>query len=135
MKLGGIGMREDVLFDALAREREHLLKQVEDCPLDKRNPAGFNNSILWQLGHILTETDGLITRLSGVNQSLSAEYKTLFVNGTKPSEWDREPPSWDEILFQLKGQISLIHRVFAGKLDTRFKDNPFKGETVEELLV
>jgi hypothetical protein len=32
-------MREDVLFDALAREREHLLKQVEDCPLDKRNPA------------------------------------------------------------------------------------------------
>jgi hypothetical protein len=130
-------MREDVLFEALAREREYLLKQVENCPLGKRNvvPIGFNNSILWQLGHILTETDSLITKLSGVTQSLSSDYKALFVNGTKPSEWDREPPSWDIVLSQLEDQIPFIQGVFAGKLDTRAKANPTKSETVEELLL
>jgi uncharacterized damage-inducible protein DinB len=130
-------MMEDVLFDALARGREHLLKQVGDCPLDKRYvvPTGFNNNILWQLGHIVTETDGLITRLSGEKQTLSAEYKTFFVNGTKPSEWNGEPPPWDEILSQLKDQIPLIRRIFIGKLDTRSMDNPSRDETVEELLL
>jgi hypothetical protein len=42
--LGGIEMREEVLFDALTRGREHLLILGGDCPLDKRYvvPVGFH---------------------------------------------------------------------------------------------
>jgi hypothetical protein len=80
-------------------------------------------------------TEEIVFEKSDEERTLPAEYKTFFGYGTKPSEWTGEPPSWDEILSQLKDQMSQIRIVFAGKLNAKAKENPFKGETVEELLL
>jgi uncharacterized damage-inducible protein DinB len=110
---------------------------MREDPPDKRNvvPAGFNNSIHWQLGHIVTVTEEIVFEKSGEERTLPAAYTTFFGYGTKQSEWTGEPPSWDEILSQLKDQFTQIRSSFAGKLDAKAKANPFKGETVEELLL
>jgi hypothetical protein len=135
--LGGIGMREEFFFNTLFVGRMGLSESVGRCPLDKRNvvPAGFTTSIHWQLGHIATVTQELVFEKSGNEPTLPAEFTAFFKYGTRPSEWTEEPPAWDDILFQLKYQSNQIRSIFAGKLDVKIMPNPFKGETVEELLL
>ena len=130
-------MREDFLFHLMATSRGALLKQVGKCPPDKRNviPVGFNNSLHWQLGHIVTVTDGLVFGKSGEGRMLPAEYKTFFEYGTRPSSWIGEPPSWDEICTRTNDQVMQLRSVFAGRLDAKAMANPFKGETVGDLLL
>ncbi|MFC6233278.1 DinB family protein [Paenibacillus allorhizosphaerae] len=117
--------------------RTSLVGEVLKCPVDKRNivPEGFHNSLHWQLGHISTVTDEIVFGKSGEVWSVPTEFKAFFEYGTKPSTWTAEPPPWDDVLFQLTDQMANIRKVFAGKLDVKVKTNPFKGETVEELLL
>lgn len=129
-------MREAFLFGMMDRTRERLLLQVEKCPVDKQNIVAdrFNNSIQWQLGHILTVTDRLVFGLAGEKCFLPDLYQTFFGNGTKPADWTQEPPAWESIIEQLKEQPSLIRKVHTGKLNAIVKENFAKAEVVGELL-
>jgi len=42
------------LIEALRQTRHNLLKTVEAYTIDEMNvdPEGFNNSLLWNLGHV-----------------------------------------------------------------------------------
>ncbi|MFY0542585.1 DinB family protein [Brevibacillus sp. H7] len=130
-------MREAFLFGMFEKTREQWLKKLETCPEDKRTviPAGFNNHLHWQIGHILFVTDGLIYGLSGNEMRLPASYRTFFGNKTKPSEWTGEAPSWEEILAHLKQQPEHIRAAFGEKLDAPVKDNFLNAQTVGELLM
>ncbi|MEK3719849.1 DinB family protein [Paenibacillus sp. FSL H8-0034] len=130
-------MREAFMFDAVDKYRNRLLQLVDKCPAEQRNvvPTGFNNSILWQIGHILTITEGLVFGFSGEAVQIPAEYRTFFGSGTKPADWTEEPPTWEAILEQLKQQPVRIREVFAGKLQASVKENFAKADHVEEILL
>ncbi|WP_165842165.1 DinB family protein [Paenibacillus xerothermodurans] len=129
-------MREAFLFGAMGMLRERVLELADKCAPQHRTvqPPGFNNNILWHLGHILTVTDGIMYGLSGEASQLPASYRTFFGNGTKPSDWGDGVPSWETIIEQLKGQPQQIIAHFTGRLHQAAKENFANAETAGELL-
>lgn len=129
-------MREEYIFATLDKHRGRLIALVEGCPEDKRTvvPTGFNNSIHWQVGHILTVTERLIFGLAEQALSIPANYQSFFGNGTKPADWQEEPPAWDLLITQLMDQPNRIREALTGKLDTQVKENFMKAENIGELI-
>lgn len=129
-------MRDIFLFGALDKYRNRLLQSVEGCPENKRNvvPEGFNNSIHWQIGHVLSVTNRIVFNLSEQTSALPTSYLSFFGNGTKPADWQEEPPAWDVIIAQLKEQPSHIREFLREKLEVPVKENFLNAETIEELI-
>src|SRR4029078_9794687 len=118
-------MREAFVFDLVDKHRGRLLQLIEGCCVEHRNvvPTGFNNSIHWQIGHILTVTDRVIFGFSGQTMTIPSTYVGLFGNGTKPADWQAEPPAWDDLVAQLTEQPARIREIMADKLEIAVKEN------------
>ena len=71
-------------------------------------PKGFNNTIHWHIGHILTIAEKF---LFAGNQQIPENYNELFGGGTRPSEWPEEVPSVEVLLSQLKDQLQRIKEI------------------------
>ncbi|MFB5267852.1 DinB family protein [Paenibacillus enshidis] len=131
-------MSDVYAFHLMDRTRQRLLKQLETLPEAKRNvvPQGFNNSIHWQLGHVVTLADGIIYGIAGKPIPLPESYTVFFWPGTKPADWIGEPPSWEELMQLLNEQPSRLRDTFAGILDEPVakKDNLGQAETIGELI-
>jgi hypothetical protein len=130
-------MREAFVFETLDKHRNRLLKLVEGCPDTKRNtvPEHYNNSIHWQIGHVLTLTERLIFGLTEHALVLPTHYNNFFNSGTKPADWNEQPPAWDILIAQLKEQPVRIRELFQNKLELPVKENFLKAETVGELIL
>jgi hypothetical protein len=50
-------------------------------------PEGFNNNLLWQLGHLVVTQQVLCYKLSGLPMAVDDETCALFMKGSKPREW------------------------------------------------
>ncbi|GIO34672.1 MULTISPECIES: DinB family protein [Paenibacillus] len=129
-------MRDAYLFGLMLKNRNTVISKVENLPADKRIvvPQGFNNNIHWQLGHLLTVTSAILFRFSGRDSVVPDDYQAFFGNGTKPADWNGEPPAWDTLIQGLTEQCKLIEDTFTGKLGEplAIKDNFAKAETVGE---
>lgn len=91
------------------------LKQSADDAWDVQ-PEGFNNTIRWNVGHILVTTEGLIKQAVPEYEATYLEWASFFGGGTSPGTWDKEPPSNDELLKALKEQTEHIASLLEGKL-------------------
>ncbi|GGG52877.1 DinB family protein [Paenibacillus radicis (ex Gao et al. 2016)] len=132
-------MRNDFIFSILKNRHNQLIELAAQCPEDKRNivPEGFKNSLHWHIGHVLTVTEFHVFDLSEfeLNQKLPASYQDFFAYGTKPADWQGEPPAWDVLIGQLRKQPDEIRELLEGKLDVPVKENFLKAETFGELIV
>jgi len=132
-------MRDAYFFALMQKTRSTIISKVEHLPADKRTlvPQGFNNNIHWQLGHLLTVTSAILFLFSGKEPVVPAEYQTFFGNGTKPADWNGEPPAWDTLIQELTAQCKLVADTFEGKLGEPLtvKDNFAKAETVGEAFI
>ncbi|GAB6991473.1 DinB family protein [Paenibacillus pini] len=132
-------MRDSYIIGLLGRTRNNIVQKLQDLPESKRNivPEGFNNSIHWQIGHILTVTNFLVFHFAGKPSVIPDNYPTFFGPGTKPADWTEEPPAWDTLIAELSQQVELIQEHFEGHLSDPVvvKENFAKAETVDELLV
>ena len=70
----------------LRKSRELFLRMVEDLTLEELNliPEGFNNNIIWNLGHIAVSTLGLCYIRSQVKPGLELPFPGRFGKGTRP---------------------------------------------------
>lgn len=131
-------MSEAFLFGLIEKVRERTIKQVENVPESQRDivPTGFNNSLRWQLGHIITISDGVIFGFAGMESKIPASYAKLFRNGTKPADWQEEPPHWDILIQQLREQYHALQETLHDKLGepVAVKDNFAKAETIGDLV-
>ncbi|MED5016068.1 DinB family protein [Paenibacillus chibensis] len=132
-------MRDSYVFWLMLRTRNNIIQKVSQLPAEKRNviPEGFNNSLHWQLGHLLTVTNMIAFQFAGKESVIPESYKTFFGSGTKPSDWTQEPPAWDALIEELTSQCKVIEDTFAGKLEDPLavKENFAKAETVGEALL
>ncbi|WP_314589941.1 DinB family protein [Paenibacillus terrigena] len=132
-------MRTDFIFDILKNRHNQLVELVAQCPEDRRNLVleGFKNSIHWHIGHVLTVTEFHVFGLSEfvLNKKLPASYQDFFAYGTKPGDWQGEPPAWDVLIEQLRKQPDEIQELLESKLDVPVKENFLKAETFGELIV
>jgi len=130
-------MRDAFILGTLDKHRGRLLQLVEKCPEDKRNvvPDGFNNSIHWQIGHVLSITERVVYGFTELTPVLPAHYKAFFGGGTKPADWQEEPPAWEVLVDQLKEQPNHIRELLKDKLEESVKENFLKAETVGEVIL
>jgi hypothetical protein len=127
-------MTEDMVFKQMALVRSRTVKWIEDLDptLVDIMPANFNNTIHWHIGHILHVQDRLTLRLGGYEVGLPEEYLVWFGNGTKPADWQTQPPSVDILLQQLKDQTERIQKQLSGKLADKLVIPFLELETVGE---
>ncbi|AVD54490.1 MULTISPECIES: DinB family protein [Priestia] len=113
--------------------RGSLIKfmQTLDSETADKQPEGFNNTIRWHIGHVLSAAE--LFMFGKEFKHLPSEYPSLFGNGTKPSEWNTEGPSLEELMSQLQEQAQRIKVIPEESFEKKLSE-PFLGlETVGEL--
>jgi hypothetical protein len=80
------------LIEALRQTRHNLLITVEAYTIDEMNvvPEGFNNSLLWNLGHVWVTQKMLHYGLSGLPLNIEDELVNQFRKGSKAIVWKEE---------------------------------------------
>lgn len=90
-------------FDTLAIIRKNLLDAVEGLTVEQLNqvPQGFNNSIAWNMAHVVVTQQLLMYGMSGLELPISSAVVGKFRKGTKPDN-----PATEE-------EIQVIRNLFA----------------------
>lgn len=119
----------------LKMTRSSLLKEIEGLSPEFMDiqPTGFNNTIHWHLGHVLSAAEKFLLD-SPKSSTLPENYGQLFGYGSKPSDWTGDVPSTETLKQQLKEQLDRLldipEETYKDKVET-----PFKGmETVEDFI-
>jgi DinB superfamily len=66
--------------------RSFLLEGIKDLTADQLNkiPEGFNNNIIWNLGHMIAAQQGICYRRAGATSRISDDFWERFRTGSKP---------------------------------------------------
>jgi hypothetical protein len=76
----------------LRRTRQAMLDLLADLSKEQvvMIPEGFNNHLLWNLGHVTVTQQLLTYQLAGLAINLNDELLELFRRGTSPKTWSRQ---------------------------------------------
>ncbi|WP_342570062.1 DinB family protein [Paenibacillus sp. FSL R5-0749] len=102
-------------------------------------PTGLKNNIKWNLGHMYVIHEKFAFQLSGEETKYPAHFSKLFDPGTKPSDWNIEPPTMAQLIDLLTEQIERVETILLGKLKEEINPH-YKSSTgltftnVEQLL-
>lgn len=74
-------------IDTVKKIRAFLLEGIKDLTNGQLNqiPAGFNNNIIWNLGHMIAAQQGICYRRAGATPLISEEFWERFRTGSKPA--------------------------------------------------
>jgi uncharacterized damage-inducible protein DinB len=133
-------MSSQVILHTAQVVRSTLISRVEAISEDLFDvqPSPFNNTIRWNIGHIITTLDRIVFNRVFQATLLPAGFADYYKNGTKPSEWATLPHSKDELIGFLNQQFSDLNEKTADKLDellpepAQFRVHTFS--TVAELI-
>lgn len=69
--------------------RHFLLKQIDGLTAEQLNtiPAGFNNNIFWNVGHILSSTQLICYRRAGLSLPIEEKFVNPFLPNSKPGNF------------------------------------------------
>ncbi|NIK70369.1 DinB family protein [Paenibacillus sp. BK720] len=113
------------------------LQGVTEGYYDKQ-PEGFNNTIRWNVGHIIFWMDKYCSLSFGTPSSIPSSYGELFNSGTSPLDWTMVPPSTEELAELLTAQFSrlseLTPEMLEKKLSAPYVFGPFQFDTAGELF-
>jgi hypothetical protein len=73
-------------FNIIKAPRITILAAIESLSLDQLNtiPAGFNNNIIWNLGHMVAAQCGICYKRAGVPLPIDELFFETYKPGTKP---------------------------------------------------
>ncbi|MFD1361303.1 DinB family protein [Lentibacillus salinarum] len=118
----------NITHDALMNE----IKDLDKASLDTQ-PEGFNNTIHWHIGHVLTVNEQFLFGFPDNTDHLPARYKDLFGNGSKPADWPEDVPSADELADQLASQLERIKEIPEEKFAEKLPEAVLGAQTFGEL--
>lgn len=136
MNKGGMGMS----ITAFKFSRAGLIQTLSAVDPESVDiiPEGFNNSIRWNAGHILSAADNMLALISDYQRLLPTTYSDFFKIGTSPRDWSTEPPEWSEMLDYIKRQTEQVENLFnRNEKPTLLNPLEIRGisfATVEEVL-
>ncbi|ALS22965.1 DinB family protein [Paenibacillus naphthalenovorans] len=118
---------EHIVFNQIELHRSRTLELVTGLSESQADiiPEGFNNNIRWHLGHILTTQERFAYRLIGEPLGLPEELMNMFLNGTKPADWQTAPPELPSLIKLLQEQPGQIRQRLQGRLEQQITV-PFK---------
>jgi hypothetical protein len=85
-------------IETVKKIRTFLLEGIKDLNATQLNkiPAGFNNNIIWNLGHMIAAQQGICYRRAGATPLITDEFWERFRTGSKP-EGTVEAPEIENI--------------------------------------
>ena len=74
------------VFEITRLSRKIIAEYIENYSLEQLNkvPEGFNNNLIWNIGHIVVVQQMLVYNLSGLPMMVSQEMVEKYKRGTKP---------------------------------------------------
>lgn len=126
---------DHLTFKQFELTRSWFIEGAESVPrgITSVQPEGFNNTIHWHIGHVLTASEQLMFNFHHKKFHLPAVYTKLFERGTSPADWRGDVPPVDELITQLKDQWDRIQQIPVKQLNENLEE-PFIGlETFGEL--
>jgi hypothetical protein len=120
--------------------RQIIIGQIQDVAESQMDiqPEGFQNTIRWNIGHMVYWLDKYASLSFGSPSAIPTQYETLFNSGTKPSDWTATPPSKDELIeilaVQLSGLSELTPEMLDQRLPSPYEMGPFQFVTAGELF-
>ncbi|OZU87543.1 hypothetical protein CIL03_15740 [Virgibacillus indicus] len=85
-----------------------FVKELDEKTADIQ-AAYFNNTIRWHIGHVLAAYEGLLFGYPDHSSNIPADYNSLFATGTKPADWNTEPPKLADLTKHLEEQQNRIN--------------------------
>ncbi|MFD2743816.1 MULTISPECIES: DinB family protein [Sphingobacterium] len=76
------------VFQFIRDSRRAFIELLDTLTLEQLNeiPAGYNNNIIWNFGHIVVSTQGLCYTRSGIRPDTNdISYFSTYAKGTKPT--------------------------------------------------
>lgn len=128
---------EDVLWNQLQDVRQFTLQVCGDMNPEQVDvvPQGFNNSIRWNVGHIILDQDTWFHYLIADEAEIPTTYEKFFGFGTSPATWTEEPPTWEELMERLKMQPEVLKHKFSGRLEEPLQRESELGmNTIGEII-
>lgn len=119
--------------------RQIVLHQLQSIPeeLFDVQPEAFNNTIRWNVGHMIVTLDYFFSLGSPLNSKLPDNYAGFFHKGTKPADWTETPPAKEELIHLLSLQLNSLSEISPEALGEQLKSpvelGPLRFETVGEV--
>lgn len=129
--------RHEVLFEQLRTYRSELVGLVEgvsEVEADKV-PAGFNNNIRWNLGHVCLDQYLWIKVLTKEELPIPPSFNEWFAYGTNPSHFTEQTPSLQQLIDTLKEQPNIIQERYQDRLEEEFTPTEMGMHTIEQVLI
>jgi hypothetical protein len=104
-------------FEILNITRNNILNSIKDLSLSELNkiPIGFNNNVIWNVGHIVATQQLLCYKMSGLDMALDADYIAKYMKGSV-AVGDASQEELDYIVKQLKELPAKVEAYYANKL-------------------
>lgn len=85
-------------IDILQNPRKTILDTLKDYSIEQVNkiPEGFNNNIIWNLGHMIASQQGICYKRSGLEAIVSEDFFNTYKSGSKPERFISQA-EYDEI--------------------------------------
>lgn len=100
--------------------------------------AYYNNTIRWNVGHMIYWMDAYMMLGFSKKSAIPASYASFFSSGTAPANWTNTPPSKEELIQQLSSQLSQLSELSPESLELPFEKplqfGPLTFNRVGELL-
>ena len=76
-------------IEILRKTRNYVLTFIEDLSIEQLNeiPAGFNNNIIWNVGHIIAAQQGVAYFRAGLPMHIDKEFFLAFKPDSKPEQF------------------------------------------------
>ena len=112
--------------------RQIYLGYFDSYDLEQLNriPAGFNNNLIWNIGHIIVAQQSLVYRLSKLPMNIPTELFDAYKPGTRPTKAISQPEA-DELKRLL---ISLVDQTESDLADGLFQTFAERQTTTGFLL-
>jgi hypothetical protein len=104
-------------IENIRKTRESIISHVKELSLEKLNliPHGFNNNILWNLGHLVAAQQNICYLRGGLQPSLSQTDFAVFMPGTKPDRFF-ESDEEDSVKALLLTSLDTLQRDYQNKV-------------------
>jgi hypothetical protein len=75
-------------IEIIRKTRSFLLESLKDLSTEQFNhiPQGFNNNIIWNLGHMIAAQQGICYIRAGLAPHVSEDFINAYKSGSKPGD-------------------------------------------------
>lgn len=107
------------LLKTIRQTRKKFIQLVERSTVEELNqvPAGFNNNMIWNFGHIIASQQILCYKLANLEPRIDSSYLLAYQKGTKPEKFIEAP------------EINTLRELMMSTIDTL--ENDLKNDIFE----